>query len=310
MPKNYYFPPEGTSPAAAFTLSQLQDAMKTGSVLEAGVQRCDTSHMLHIPLGAAQGQMLRQDVIAPWISGAHRDIAVLSCVGKPICFTVSALSTDERGTPIARLSRRIPQEEAMNWFLANLRPGDVLACRVTHLESFGAFLDIGRGIIAMLPLEFLSVSRIPHPSARLQEGDRILAAVHSIDPVHRRITMTLKELLGTWMENASWFSPGETVRGIVRSVQDYGSFIELSPNLSGLAETREGLSSGDGVTVYIKSIRPERMKVKLQVIQKLPTAERMPLHYQITDGPIDRWVYSPSNYEKSPVETIFKEDAP
>lgn len=46
--------------------------------------------------------------------------------------------------------------------------------------------------------------------------------------------MTHKELLGTWMENASWFHPGETVRGEVRSVKEYGSFIELAPNLSGL----------------------------------------------------------------------------
>lgn len=70
--------------------------------------------------------------------------------------------------------------------------------------------------------------------------------------------MTHKELLGTWMENASWFCPGETVRGTVRSVKEYGSFIELTPNLSGLADAREKLDPGDGVSVYIKSIRPEK----------------------------------------------------
>lgn len=127
----------------------------------------------------------------------------------------------------------------------------------------------------------------------------------------RRITLTHRELLGTWMENASRFRPGETVRGIVRSVKDYGSFIELAPNLSGLADARERLSPGDCVSVYIKSIRPERMKIKLQVIEKLPPLpEPEPLRYQITDGVLEHWVYSPPNYEKPPVETTFTAPCP
>ena len=136
--------------------------------------------------------------------------------------------------------------------------------------------------------------------------EKILAAVRAFDRKNRRITMTLRELLGTWMENASQFTPGETVQGTVRSVKEYGSFIELAPNLSGLADTREELVPGDRVSVYIKSIRPERMKTKLQVIEKLPPlAEPEPLRYWITDGQIDRWTYSPPGYEKEPVETVF-----
>ena len=131
-----------------------------------------------------------------------------------------------------------------------------------------------------------------------------------MDREHRRFTMTHRELLGTWMENASWFRPGETVPGVVRSVQPYGSFIELTPNLSGLADSREDLTSGDRVSVYIKSIRPERMKIKLQVIEKLPPDDTLPpLKYQITDGILDRWIYSPPNYEKAPVETVCLENS-
>ena len=177
---------------------------------------------------------------------------------------------------------------------------------VTHLESFGAFLDIGCGIVAMLPIEYISVSRISHPGQRFQPGQKILAAVRSVDRERRRFTMTHKELLGTWMENASWFSPGETVRGVVRSVKPYGAFVELAPNLSGLADPREPLQPGDGVSVFIKSIRPERMKIKLQVIERLPPRETPePMRYQITDGVLDRWVYSPPGYEREPVETVF-----
>ncbi len=338
MPENKLFPPEGLRPPVRHTLDCLREALESGAVLEAPVQRCDAGHTLHIDLDGIPGRISRPEAIAPWINGAGRDIAVLSRVGKPACFQVLSLQADEKGAPAAVLSRRAAQEAAMDFFLQNLEPGMVLTCRVTRLEPYGAFLDIGCGIIApgmvltcrvtrlepygafldigcgiiaILPIELISVSRISHPGARLQEGQKILAAVRSFDRENRRITMTTRELLGTWMENASRFAPGETVRGIVRSVKEYGSFIELAPNLSGLADSREDLSPGDGVSVFIKSIRPERMKIKLQVIEKLPPQmQPESLRYQITDGKLDRWTYSPPGYEKEPVETVFTAPVP
>ena len=288
MPENKLYPPEGLRPPSSFTLQSLREAMEQNTVLEDRVLRCDAGHNLLLSLGGIQARIPREEVLSPWISGAH-----------------------EKGAPTALLSRRAVQERAMDFFLEHLRPGSVVTAVVTHLESFGAFLDIGCGIVAMLPIEHISVSRISHPKERFRPGQKILAAVRSIDREKRRITMTHKELLGTWMENASWFHPGETVRGEVRSVKEYGSFIELAPNLSGLADAREDLRPGDGVSVYIKSIRPERMKIKLQVIEKLPPlAEPEPLRYQITDGVLDRWVYSPAGYEKPAVETVFTAEDP
>ena len=306
MPENRLFLPEGLNPSPAYAFPDLKNALETGEILEGAPQRCGADHTLFFTLGGVEAQMARQEAVAPWISGSERDISVLSRVGKPTCFTVKSIQADEKGAPFALLSRREAQEKAMSYFLENLEPGMVLACRVIRLETYGAFLDIGCGIIAILPIEQISVSRIGHPKNRFQEGQKILAAVLSFDRERRRITMTHRELLGTWMENASRFAPGETVRGVVRGVKEYGSFIELAPSLSGLADAKTGLAPGDGVSVYIKSIRPERMKIKLQVIQKLPPAsEPEPIRYQITDGKLDRWTYSPPNYEKTPVETLF-----
>lgn len=311
MPENRCFPPEGLRPSYPISLPALKEAAKNGEILEATVTRCDTAHTLTVPLGSVQGVIPREEAIAPWISGAERHIAVLSRVGKKVVFTVESLTADEKGAPVALLSRKQAQEKAMDFFLQTLQPGMVLVCRVTHLASFGAFLDIGCGIIAMLPIELISVSRLSHSRERFQEGQKILAVVKDFDREKRRITMTHRELLGTWMENASRFAPGETVQGIVRSVKDYGSFIELTPNLSGLAENREGVAAGDQVSVYIKSIRPERMKVKLQIIEKLPPMSEPPaIQYQITDGTLERWVYSPPNYEKAAMETVFKASGP
>ena len=310
MPENKLYPPEVLRPPVPLTLDRLREALESGDILEAPVQRCGVDHTLRLTLGGVQGRIPREEAVAPWISGAERDIAVLSRVGKTTCFTVTALEADEKGAPAALLSRRAAQEQAMAYFLERLEPGTVLTGRVTRLESFGAFVDVGCGIVAMLPIEHISVSRISHPRERFQEGQKILTAVWSLDREARRITLTHRELLGTWMDNASRFRPGETVRGVVRTVKDYGSFIELAPNLSGLADAKERLSPGDGVSVYIKSIRPERMKIKLQVIEKLPPAPPEPMQYQITDGKLDRWVYSPPNYEKPVVETVFTAPSP
>ncbi|MDD3347550.1 S1 RNA-binding domain-containing protein [Oscillibacter sp.] len=311
MPLNQLFPPEGLRPPNTYALSDLKEALEQGSILEGTVQRCDTSHTLHLPLGSIAGQIPIGEAIAPWISGSNRDISVISRVGKQTCFTVQKLYADEKGAPMALLSRRAAQEAAMAFFMEHLVPGTVLTCRVTRLETFGVFLDIGCGIIAMLPIEHISVSRISHPKERFREGQKILAVVWSVDREARRITMTHRELLGTWMETASRFAPGETVRGIVRSVKEYGSFIELMPNLSGLADVREGLTPGDGVSVYIKSIRPERMKIKLHIVEKLPAPmEAEPLSYQITDGTLTHWVYSPPGFERAPIETDFTASAP
>ncbi len=310
MPENILFPPEGLVPQPAFSLSSLRAAMESGTVLEAVAQRCDPRQNLHFTLGPVAGILPRTEALSPWISGSEREISVISKVGKQICFTVKSVEADEKGAPVAYLSRRIPQEEALEHLL-RLSPGAVVTAKVTHLASFGAFLDVGRGVVAMLPIEQISVARIAHPKDRFRVGQKILAAVLSTDPEKHRLTMTHKELLGTWMENASWFSPGETVPGIVRSVKEYGSFIELTPNLSGLADAREGLSPGDRVSVYVKSIRPERMKIKLQLIERLPPDPTPPpLRYQVTDGVLERWTYSPPNYTGAPVETVFKEALP
>ena len=308
MPENKLYPPEGLSAPVPLTLSALRDAQSSGAVLEAAALRCDAALCLHFQFGSVTARMPREEVTAPWITGAGRDIAVLSRVGKPVCFTVTDLSADAKGAPVALLSRKQAQEDAITALEALLRPGSVVTGRIVGMAPFGAFVDIGRGIVALLPTEYISAARIRHPKERFRAGQKILAIVKVFDRENRRITLTHKELLGTWLENASRFSEGDTVRGTVRGVMDYGCFVELAPNLSGLTDQRKDLREGDGVSVTIRSIRPERMKIKLQVIETLPPTEPPEtLPYWITDGVLDRWIYSPANCERSPVVTEFTE---
>ena len=306
MPENRMYLPEGMQGNVLYTISDIQEAQKTGAILEGTVLRCEENHDLVVSLGGLTGRIPREEAIHPLISGAGREIAVLSLVGKPVCCCVTALEADEAGRPRLTLSRRRAQAQALDWMLRHLAPGMVIACKVTHLESFGAFVDMGCGVISLLPIESLSVSRIAHPGDRVRVGQHLLAVVTAVEPEKNRFHLSHRELLGTWMENASRFQAGDTVTGIVRSIREYGSFIELTPNLSGLADNREDLCVGDTVSVRIRSIRPENMKIKLQIIDRLPPPEApAPLRYQITDGVLERWVYSPPGCEKPAVETDF-----
>ena len=81
MPENKLYPPEGLSAPGPLTLSALRDAQSSGAVLEAAALRCDAALCLHFQFGSVTARMPREEVTAPWITGAGRDIAVLSRVG-------------------------------------------------------------------------------------------------------------------------------------------------------------------------------------------------------------------------------------
>ena len=293
MRRNEYLP-EGMGPLFPEnqSINVLQEAMEAQTVLEGLAIRCDGQRDLTVRFGGYEGTIPRQDAVHPAISGAERDIAILSRVGKPTCFTITNIAVDGGGRPRLTLSRRAAQEQAIAWLLEHSRVGSVLPARVTHLEKFGAFVDLGCGVTSLVPLENISVSRIPHPAARFRTGQDILVLVTGVDAATCRFYLSHKELLGTWLENAAAFTPGEAVPGVVRGVRDYGVFIELTPNLSGLSDWRGDVASGDAVSVYIKSIRPECRKIKLQLIQNLgPAREPGEFTYFTTDGVVADWRY-------------------
>lgn len=293
----------------------LERAMLCGKILEAPVLLCDSQMRLHIDLYGIDGIMEREEVVYSPTADKVKDIAIITRVGKPICFKVMSIEY-ANGKPTAHLSRRAAQLEFFENVLSGLLCGDILQSRVTHLESFGAFVDIGCGVISLLSIDCISVSRISHPSERLSVGMPIWVVVKSIDRVGGRIFVSQRELLGTWEENAASFEAGQTVAGIIRSIEPYGIFIELAPNLAGLAELRTDERPtdienmiGSYAAVYIKSILPERMKIKLVMVDSYHgEAHRMPLRYFIdgnTTSHIDYWRYSPECSAKI-IESVFE----
>ena len=283
--------------------SLLHEAARQGTILEAKAVLCDAEHNLTVDLGCMRGVIPREEGAIGIRDGSVRDIAVISRVNRPVCFTVTDFRTDGNGREYALLSREKAQRLCLEHYISTLKAGDVIPARVTHLESFGAFADVGCGIVALLPIDAISVSRIEHPKERFAVGMDIKAIVKGIE--NGRISLSHKELLGTWEQNAARFRAGETVSGIVRSVEHYGAFVELAPNLAGLAESRAGVEAGQQASVYIKSIIPEKMKIKLIIIDTFDYKYNpKPPEYFCKERHIDRFLYSPEGCKKH-VESVF-----
>ena len=283
------FCPEGLkteNKRSLITTALLAEAKVQQAVLEAPVIMCDASHNLIVNLGCMRGIIPREEGALGISDGTTRDIALISRVGKPVSFVVTDFCEDKNGKPYALLSRKTAQKLCLNHLLKEKCVGDIIDAKITHFESFGAFCDIGCGNIAL-----------SHPKDRFYLGENIKAVIKNIAP-DGKITLSHKELLGTWEENACLFAPGQTVTGVVRSVEDYGIFVEITPNLAGLAEPRANTLVGQQASVYIKSIIPEKMKIKLIIIDSFDTGYTPQLKYFYKGDSISEWDYSPKDCHK------------
>lgn len=291
--------PEGELCRCPESISEAEEYIKNGIIAEALCIMCTGEHDLIADLGFIKGRIPRIEGAIGIESGDTRDIALISRVNKPVCFRIQGFDKDSRGNSVAVLSRRQAQEECMENYISSFKRGDIIDAKVTHMEQFGAFVDIGCGISSLIPIDLISISRISHPSDRFYIGENIKAVVKCID--NNKITLSHKELLGTWQQNADNFSIGETVTGIVRSIESYGIFVELKPNLAGLAELKPDITVGSKVSVYIKAIIPDKMKIKLIIVDTFEcTQKERPAgsEYYISSGSLTSWRYSVEGAEK------------
>ena len=149
-----------------------------------------------------------------------------------------------------------------------LKEGEQVLGIVRGIKPYGAFVEIGGGVVGLLHIEDISVARIKSPFERLKIGQKIKIVIKSIDRKNSRVILSYKEMLGTWEENVENITEGMLLQGTAREVEKFnnGIFIELKPNLVGLAEYKPNINYGQNVQVYVKKIIPEKKKIKLKII--------------------------------------------
>ena len=259
--------PEGwESNETALNMNEINEAWQNGKIMQAKDYKCDSGYNLHVNLGNnIEGIIPRDEVEAINVdnAGFPRPNICTSKVNQYVQFKVKNIIEQN-----VILSRKSVGKEVINWINNELNQGDIVNGIIKNIRPYGVFVEIGGGIVGLLHIEDISVARIKSPNERFEIGQKIKVMIKSIDKKMDRVILTYKELLGTWEENVKEYEEGKTVTGIARDIEKSknGIFIELKPNLVGLAEYKENIEYGETVNVYIKKIIPEKKKVKLLIV--------------------------------------------
>ena len=247
----------------------IKEALNDGRIITGKVIACDSNYNLHVDFNRnLKGIIPREEVEAMNVeeTGFPKPNICMSKVNKYVQFKVKNINKE--GTII--LSRKDVGKEALNWAINELKEGQVLKGIVKNIRPYGVFVEIGGGVVGLLRIEDISVARMKSPTERFNIEDKINVMIKSIDKKQERILLTHKELLGTWEDNAKKFEEGMVVNGIIRETEKAknGIFVELQPNLVGMAEYSENYKYGQNVNVYIKKIIPEKKKIKLAFVKE------------------------------------------
>ena len=239
---------------------------ESNEILQGLVSKCDDNYNLYIKFeDGLVGKIPRSEVeaIKTENNGLPKTNLCSGKVHKFVQFKIKDIENDE-----LILSRKEVQKEAINWIKNDLEIGQKVDGIVKNIKPYGAFIEIGGGIVGLVHIEDLSVARIKSPYERIKIGQKVEIVVKSINREQGKVILSYKEILGSWEENASKFTVGTKVKGKVRETEKNknGIFIELTPNLVGMAEYKDGLEYGQDIDVYIKKIDYDKKKVKLLIV--------------------------------------------
>jgi small subunit ribosomal protein S1 len=193
-------------------------------------------------------------------------------VGSP--FNVQIITADPEEEKLI-VSEKAVGEGALREKISRLKIGDVVEGEVSGIVDFGIFIKFGEGLEGLVHISELAWSRIEHPKDLYKVGQKLQAQVISID--RDRISLSVKRLLADpWLESIKKYEVGQTVKGKVTKVTQYGAFVELDPDISGLVHSvelsnEEGrdpsqvVSVGDEKEFKIISIEPQEHRLGLSL---------------------------------------------
>src|SRR5213595_2819067 len=160
-------------------------------------------------------------------------------------------------------------------------PGTRLFGKVTNITDYGAFVEIEQGIEGLVHVSEMDwTNKNVHPTKVVQLGDEVEVMILEIDEERRRISLGMKQCMpNPWEEFAMNHKKGDKVRGVIKSITDFGVFIGLPGNIDGLVhlsdlswqaageEAVKNLKKGDELEAIVLAIDVERERVSLGVKQ-------------------------------------------
>ena len=187
---------------------------------------------------------------------------------------------EEEGRNIVVSRRRLLEAEAEEKAIElwkHLSVGQTFEGVVSSLREYGAFVDIG-GVDGLVHISEISYDRIEDPKDVLEVGQKVTVAIKELDPIKRKISLSLKALMqDPWEEASSVLKSNKIYRGKVVRITRFGAFVELVPGIEGLVHIsemsterhinnpREVVSDGQEVEVRILEIDFENKRVALSM---------------------------------------------
>jgi len=142
-----------------------------------------------------------------------------------------------------RISLGLKQTEPNPWdeIESNYAINAIVTGQVRNLTDFGAFIEVEEGVDGLVHVSDLSwTKKINHPSEVLQKGEEVSAIVLNVDAEHQRLSLGIKQLKpDRWEEVFSEKQIGDTVRGKIVRLANFGAFVELEEGIEGLCHVSE-----------------------------------------------------------------------
>lgn len=190
---------------------------------------------------------------------------IVNKTGKKIEVCIKEIIKNPNET-IVIVSKRILELKVRRWMYMHLKVGMKLKGVVRGLTEYAAFVDVGGGVTGILKTSDASDIIVNHASDILKLGQRLEVTVKKFDRDTGKIDLTYKDSLGSFEDNVKKIKEGDIIEGVIRNRSRTGIFVELKPNISGIADHVSGLEYGQKVLVSVKKINLEKKKIKLIII--------------------------------------------
>ena len=253
----------------AATQRELEDAFNAGLAVEGKVvQAVKGGYEVRIARERAFCPLSQIDIVRTADPAVH--------VGQVYPFRVIEY---KNGGKDVVLSRRKHLEEAQRASAADARkaivPGAVLTGRVASVVDFGAFVELGAGIQGLLHVSEMGWSRVTNPNEVVAPGDQITVKVLRVDEATQKISLGLKQLQDDpWSSVATRYQTGRVYRGRIARIADFGIFVELDAEFTGLiplAETgvdrnvdlRKAFPIGGDIDVVVLEVDAAARRIRL-----------------------------------------------
>ena len=201
-------------------------------------------------------------------------------VGKTMEFKVVKINQEFKNVVVSHKALiEAELEQQKKDIISKLEKGQVLEGTVKNITSYGVFIDLG-GVDGLIHITDLSWGRVNHPNEIVTLDQKLNVVILDFDDEKKRIALGLKQLTPhPWDALSADLKVGDTVKGKVVVMADYGAFVEIAPGVEGLIHVSEMswsqhlrsaqdfMKVGDEVEAVVLTLDRDERKMSLGIKQ-------------------------------------------